>query len=811
MPPATTTRHVPTAWAVGLVGVATGLSVAWAHWLDSNLFVGMVPIGGITLGALLLMAPRRWPSLLLAMVGAVTAVGLALGSGAADAVAPAVAAGVSALLAAVLVRAWTYGQFALRRAVDLGALVVFAAVGAAAGAVAAVAIAGTGSVSASTGVAIACAGAANALGAVVVTTAMLAWTPPTVDEHQGSTREAVLLGAAVVGGAVALGAWSDPLGYVVALPVLLWAAYAFRLRGAATAGFAMLVVGSWAIARDTGPLADAAGSTAEVLLTFQAFAAVAVLSALLLAAALNERDDEHARRMVITDRFRRTFDAAPIGIALVTLDGVIVDANSALCTTLGYSRPDLVGTAIEALRSPDDPSGELRWDAIATTADAIGSTERRYVSGHGERVWAEVVETQVRGADGAPESLVVMLADVTRRKELEEQVLHSQKMDAVGRLAGGIAHDFNNLLSVMRGHAELLDDELAVVDQARHRLLSMRRATDRAAALTNDLLSFSRRTTDEPETIDVHDVIGSSHDMLTQLASASVTIDLRLDATASRIHADPRRIEQVLVNLVVNAADAMPYGGRVTVATADVVPPGADGPRALVVAVTDTGGGITPQVQRRIFEPFFTTKPPGSGTGLGLSTAAEVVRRYGGTITVDSRLHEGTTFVITLPLAVTESVPAQWTPDVPRVPGPPDADARRATILVVDDEADVRTNVADVLRGCGYRVLEAGDADAALDLAIRGPETIDLVVSDVVMPGVGGPELADLIHVERPDTEVLFVSGHPDFSPTAPCLRGAPLLRKPLVRAALVAEVETALARHAGRVRARSGTPHPGP
>jgi len=793
------------------VGLATGLALAGAHWLDPDLLVGMAPIAGITLGALLLVPPRRWPYLLAAMVLAVSAVGLVLGRDVADAVAPALGAGVGAVVAAVLLRGWTHGEVALRRAVDVAALTVFAAVGAAAGAGVTVAIAGAATAE-SIWVTVACTATASALGAVVVTTGMLAWAPPTVDEHRGSNGEGALLGVAVVGAAVALGAWSHPLGFVVALPVLLWAAYAFRVRGAATAAFVLVAVGSWAVARDAGPLADAAGSTAEVLLTFQAFAAVAVLAAMLLATSLNERDVEHGRRLVMTDRFRRTFDAAPIGVALVSLDGVILDANSALCTTLGHSRPDLVGTELDALRSPDDPSGELRWDAITTTSDAFASTERRYVSGHGERVWAEVVETQVRGVDGAPESLVVMLTDVTRRKELEEQVLHSQKMDAVGRLAGGIAHDFNNLLSVMRGHAELLDDELAVVDQARSRLLSMRRATDRAAALTNDLLSFSRRTTDEPETIDVHEVIDSSRDMLTQLAGASVTIDLRLDATASRIHADPRRIEQVLVNLVVNAADAMPYGGRVTVATADVVPPGAVGSSALVVAVTDTGGGITPQVQRRIFEPFFTTKPAGSGTGLGLSTAAEVVRRYGGTITVDSRLHEGTTFVITLPLAATEAV----LPDAPVAPVAPtplvtsDGGRPRATILVVDDDSDVRTGVAEVLRACGHRVLEAGDADAALDLATRGPEAIDLVVSDVVMPGMGGPEMADLLHEARPDTEMLFVSGHPDFSPTAPCLRGAPLLRKPLVRATLVAEVETALVRHAERIRARSGTPRPG-
>jgi CheY-like chemotaxis protein len=291
--------------------------------------------------------------------------------------------------------------------------------------------------------------------------------------------------------------------------------------------------------------------------------------------------------------------------------------------------------------------------------------------------------------------------------------------------------------------------------------------------------------------VDVHTVLTGAHDMLAQLAGTAVRIDLHLDATETLIEADPRRIEQVLVNLVVNASDAMPNGGCLTLATANVHGWASDGhaASALQITVSDTGVGITPQVQRRIFEPFFTTKPPGSGTGLGLSTADAVVRRYGGTITVHSRLGEGTTFLVTLPLS--ERAPLH--PDGAVAAGPEAGDPGTETILVVDDEAEVRVHVADALRGRGYRVLEAANGGAALDLVSRMPAPIDLLVSDIVMPGMGGPELADRIRALAPDARVLFVSGHEDIEPSSPRLRGTTLLRKPVRRAVLIAHVEQAL------------------
>jgi CheY-like chemotaxis protein len=318
----------------------------------------------------------------------------------------------------------------------------------------------------------------------------------------------------------------------------------------------------------------------------------------------------------------------------------------------------------------------------------------------------------------------------------------------------------------------------------------MQHAAERAAALTEDLLSYSRRRTDAPDIIDIHSVIAGAHEMLLQLLGDRVTMELVLDARATTVLADPYRVEQVLVNLVVNARDAMPSGGHLTIATQNPVDTDERQAPVIELRVCDTGVGMTAETQRKIFEPFFTTKPPGAGTGLGLSTALKVVRDSGGTMNVESEPGTGTTFVVTLPLSV--------------------IDVRPETILVVDDEPEVRSVVVDMLRDSGYQLLEAENAERALDLVANADRGIDLVVSDVVMPGVGGPELAERIHEQSPDTEILFVSGYREIAPTAPALRGATLLRKPLGRDELLHEVDVALDERARRIKARSGTRPPG-
>jgi PAS domain S-box-containing protein len=785
-------RPIPVTIAVALLG---GAATAWVNWLDSPAHVAAMPVLGITLAALVLLEPRVWAFPLLATAVGVVATELAYTHDAAGACAPAVAAIVGALIGAALLRLYARGMFALRRVRDVAALAVLGAgIGACAGAAAGVAVATIGTTRDDYWTLVSRAALADALGVLIVTTVLLSWAAnPRLPRGPLGTEAVALAVAVIVLGVLALHVWSDPLAYSSVL-LLVWAALRFRIRGLSTAALAMVLIADWAVARRTGPFFVSGQSWPTTLLVFQVFAMVSVLALLLLAAALDERDLANTQRQIANDHFRRTFDSTPVGMALTTLDGVLVDANGALCEMLRLPRRQLVGTMLDDRAYRDENSGELDLDQLAGAAapGALG-TERRYVAADGSIVWAEISESIIRGIDGQPESRVILLHDVTRRKELEEQVLHAQKMEAVGRLAGGVAHDFNNLLAVMRGHAELLDDDLKVLERARQRLTSMQRATTKAAELTDDLLTFSRRRADEPQIVNLHEVIEVAHEMLVQLVGDTVELRLQLDADDACIRADPNRIEQALVNMTVNARDAMPSGGRLTFTTRNVV--ATEGSRtAIQLDISDTGVGMNSQVARQIFEPFFTTKPPGAGTGLGLSTAYGVVRGYGGSIAVDSTPGVGTTFVIELP--VTDVQPPTATTGIA-----PDAE----TILVVDDEPDARAYVAEVLRESGYRVLEAGDAERTLDLIAEADDTVSLVVSDVVMPGVSGPELAHEIQRRSPETQIVFVSGYPDIDPDAPGLRGITVLRKPLQRRVLLDEVEIALDQQ-GRVRARSGT-----
>ncbi len=392
-------------------------------------------------------------------------------------------------------------------------------------------------------------------------------------------------------------------------------------------------------------------------------------------------------------------------MAVTTLDGRIVETNRALCALVVQADHRLVGMQLRAL-GPDD-SGEHDFSRHSSPG------ETRLVTSRGDTVWVEISESRLRRVDGRDELQVVVLRDVTERKLLQQQLFHAQKMESVGRLAGGIAHDFNNVLAVMRGQVELLQDDLEVLDSARARIDSVQRATDRAAALTDDLMAFSRRRVDEAELFDLHEMLLGVRELLHQVLGDAVTLELSLDATAATIVADPNRLEQAVLNLVVNARDAMPAGGRVTITTHNESSPA----RAVVLRVADTGAGMDPVTRARIFEPFFTTKPPGFGTGLGLSTTDDIVRAAGGAIEVESKHGHGTTFTLTFPEPATDAQSGDAAPGAGTVAADGDDDA--PTVLVVDDESDVRALVAEFLQGSGYRVLVAPDGDAAIALLTR--------------------------------------------------------------------------------------------
>jgi two-component system, cell cycle sensor histidine kinase and response regulator CckA len=392
--------------------------------------------------------------------------------------------------------------------------------------------------------------------------------------------------------------------------------------------------------------------------------------------------------------------------------------------------------------------------------------------------------------------LAVEHEDITARKQLERQFHHAQKMDAIGQLAGGVAHDFNNLLTVIRSYSDLLMQEFVPGSQQRGDMDQILKATDAASALTKQLLAFGRQQMVKLEVLDLNVIIGELDKMLRRLIGEDIEYATVLDQSVSRVEADAGQIQQILMNLVINARDAMPSGGKITVETKAVfldeaywtshegVAPG----RYASIEVTDNGTGMSPEVQARVFEPFFTTKDIGKGTGLGLSTVYGIVQQCSGHIWVYSEPDRGTTFKIYLPCvdppvtrATASSAPAPTT--------------GTETVLVVEDNAAVRSVLCRVLRDAGYVVLDAGDAVQATEICISRREHIDLLLTDVVMPGVSGPELAVELQQKRPEMKVLFMSGYSGSAITRHGVlrEGLVFLQKPFSPGSVTRAVRAAL------------------
>jgi PAS domain S-box-containing protein len=779
IPHATTDGHAARVVRVALPAVAVAVVVfgvsVWGWWLHPRGVVtpALAASAGVVLAALLLLPPRVWAGPLAAGVIAVAGAGAVQDASAEQIVGQAAAVTGAALTAAVLLHWYARGPFHLRRVRELCTLVAAAAVGGVIGAALqtlAIAIEREPSASELWHIAWPAAIAIGG-GMVLVPTAVLTLiTRAPASYLRGRDIEAALLVLAIGGVAFAITQVEDPLVFAGAV-VLLWAALRFGPAAVAWSGVVLIAAADWSAARLTGPFADLA-STRDAVVLLQTYAAITLFCALALTFALQERDTADAARVAATERFRRTFHDSPVAMAVTTLDGRIVETNRALCQLLAMPDHALVGTDLRALW-PDD-SGEHELPR-PSTADSL-PPEARLVNARGNVVWVEISESPLRRGDVRSSLQVVVLRDVTERTNLRQQLLQAQKMESVARLAGGIAHDFNNVLSVMRGQVELLQDDLEVLESARARIDSVQRATDRAAALTDDLMAFSRQR-DEPEPFDVHARLHDVQELFHQVLGSAVTLELDLAANPATIVADPNRIEQAVLNLVVNARDAMPAGGQVTIATRT-----DPATREFVLSVSDTGAGMDAATRARIFEPFFTTKPPGFGTGLGLSTTDDIVRAAGGTIEVDSQPQRGTTFTLTFP-ALDEHSGAHEALDL--------ADEDTPTVLVVDDESEVRALIAEILRGSGYHVVVAADGDAAISILERATRPVDLLVTDVVMPVMSGTDLAARVTSSSPSTRVLFVSG---FVPAgSPSLRGAPLVAKPLHRAELLDAVHLAL------------------
>jgi PAS domain S-box-containing protein len=482
-------------------------------------------------------------------------------------------------------------------------------------------------------------------------------------------------------------------------------------------------------------------------------------------------------------------------IVIFTLNGSIVSWNTAAETIYGYSGSEILGRP-RRLLMPSDQADDLP-DIVEKLkrGERIKRFETVHIAKDGRRIDVSMTISPVKDAHEQIIGAAAITRDVSDRKLLEKQLQQAQKMEAIGQLAGGIAHDFNNLLSVINGHCELLDEHLAANDRSRQNCEQIKKAGERAARLTRQLLTFSRQQVLEPTVLNLNSVVVDLEKMLKRVIGEDVEFRISLDSRLGPVKADRGQVEQVLMNLVVNARDAMPNGGRLIIETSNVVledefaqQRGYPQRSYVGLSVTDDGIGMDSYTQARIFEPFFTTKEVGKGTGLGLSTVYGAITQSGGHIEVLSRVGEGTTFRIYLP-TVKEPVREQK---------PKTRVERRMggleTILLVEDEDALRTLIGDLLINSGYNVLQAESPEKALALAKQFSEPIHLLLTDVIMPGMNGRALAQKLLVLRPELKVVYMSGYAGFKQSqileAPCI----LLAKPFEWDMLLSKLRDALA-----------------
>jgi len=508
-------------------------------------------------------------------------------------------------------------------------------------------------------------------------------------------------------------------------------------------------------------------------------------------------DEEVVRRS--ESRLQTIIDAEPACVKLVSRDGLLLDMNRAGLEMIGANTPgDIEGRPVSELIHPEDLDRYLEMHHAAADGRP-GRAEFRIRGFDGRERWVDSHFVSFDAPAGGDEQRVVLsvTSDVTERKRLEDQLRQSQKLEAIGLLAGGIAHDFNNLLTAIGGYTELVLKTLDESDARHDDLLEVAKATQRASALTSQLLAVSRRQVLQPTVLDVNGMVTGVQKLLHRTIPENIEIELELSPDLELVRADGGQLEQVLLNLAINAGDAMPRGGRLRLITQTVdvdeasarrrppMPPG----RYVRLIVSDTGTGMAKDTQAHIFEPFFTTKMRGKGTGLGLATVYGIVKQSSGFIWVESELGRGTTFEIYLP-AVRDAVEPELS-----VTPPPRLGGGSETILLAEDDGAVRLFARTILTNHGYTVLDARDGEEALAIARKHTGAIDLLVADVVMPGLSGRDLAARLAAERPDVRVLYTSGYTeDMIIRSGIVHGLKLLPKPFLPAELLQKVGEMLA-----------------
>jgi two-component system, cell cycle sensor histidine kinase and response regulator CckA len=465
------------------------------------------------------------------------------------------------------------------------------------------------------------------------------------------------------------------------------------------------------------------------------------------------------------ERFRKVIETSGEGIAMRDPSGHLTFVNGRFAEMLGFSVPELVGKHVRDIIAPEFHQ-LVQESFVRRKNTGISETiDIQFVRKNGEYMDAILAASPMYDEEGSFIGSLGMVTDITERKVLEAQLRQSQKMEAVGRLAGGVAHDFNNnLLTAIRGHVDMLSSEMEGDSPLLADVVEIGKAADRAAALTQQLLAFSRRQMLQPVVMQIDSVVREMETLLRRLIAEDIDLQITLGAEGKRVRADRTQIEQVLMNLLVNAVDAMPSGGTVRIVTGPAVVdeefaranPGAHIGDHVSLCVTDTGHGMDSQTLSHVFEPFFTTKDIGKGTGLGLATVYGIVKQSGGHIRVLSEVGRGTTFEILLPSVQDPVVaPREGERTLPRTDS-------GETVLVAEDEDAVRALTVRILRKRGYQVLEARDGRNAIEVAEQFAGSIRLLVTDVIMPRMGGRELSESLARVRPEMKVLFMSGYTD-------------------------------------------------
>ncbi len=493
--------------------------------------------------------------------------------------------------------------------------------------------------------------------------------------------------------------------------------------------------------------------------------------------------------------------------AIISVDrtGRIALANRRAEEMFNYTRDELIGARIEVLLPESKRAGHTRqrdeyFARPRTRPMGIGmdlSGRRR----DGSEFPVEVSLSNIETEEGV--FAIAFISDISQRKQLEEQLTHAQKMEAVGRLAGGVAHDFNNMLTVISGYNRMILEELSPLDPLHGYSEEIGKAADRAGAITNQLLAFSRRQVIQPRVVNVNSILTQIEKMLRRLLGEDIELALNLDSRTANVRVDPNQIEQAIVNLAVNARDAMPTGGRIMIETGNVeldenyakshvgVTPG----EFVMIAMTDTGHGMDAATRQRIFEPFFTTKERGRGTGLGLATVYGMIKQSNGDIWVYSEPGKGTTFKLYFPKVMASAAEANGSYEQS---GPSGTE----TVLVVEDEKPVRELTVKMLQRLGYSVLSAGSGAEAIEISKSYPNEIALLVTDVVMPNMSGRQVADELLASRPDLRVLYLSGYTENTVIHHGVgSGVDFLAKPFSREALARKLAEMLGNSNGASR----------